>query len=160
MTDVRARGRCWKTGIVPALVLCLVTTGAARAQVTAVPQQDLSFGTVVPGIPAPVFVSDAARRAEWLLTGRGTVTVSFILPAVLLSPSGAVMPLLFMDGDAGWQRTVGGGGMRLEDPNTPFSINVPNRQSIELLLGGTAQPTTTQAAGTYTATVTVIIAQP
>lgn len=160
MTDVRARGRCWKAGIVPALVLCLVTAGAARAQVTAVPQQDLSFGTVVPGVPAPVFVNDVARRAEWLLTGRGTVTVSFVLPTALQGPSGAMMPLLFADGDAGWQRTVGGGGARLEDPNTPFSINVPNRQTIELLLGGTAQPTATQAAGTYTGTITVIIAQP
>ena len=50
--------------------------------------------------------------------------------------------------------------MRLEDPNTPLSINVPNRQNIELYLGGTAQPTVTQSAGSYTATITVIVAQP
>lgn len=162
MTEVRARERCWKVGIVPALVLSLVTAGAADAQVTAVPQQDLSFGMVVPGIATPVPVNDAVRRAAWRLTGRGTATVSFVLPSVLQGPSGAVLPLLFVDGDAAWRVAVGGGGggMRLEDPNTPFSINVPIRQAVDLYLGGTAQPTATQAAGSYTATITLIIAQP
>ena len=160
MRDVRARGRCWKVGIVPALVLCLAAAGGASGQVTTVPQQDLTFGMVVPGVPETVFVDDGVRRAEWLLTGRGSVTVSFILPTVLQGPSGAVLPLVFANGDAGWQRTTGGGGMRLEDPNTPFSINVPNRQDIALYLGGTAQPAVTQSAGSYTATITVIVAQP
>jgi hypothetical protein len=128
--------------------------------VTAVPQQDLSFGLVIPGIPTVVTVNDAARRAEWLLTGRGNVTVSFVLPAVLQGPGGAVMPVSFAAGDAGWVRQTGGPPMQVEDPNTPFSVNVPNSQPIRLFLGGTVQPTVTQSAGTYSATVTVIIAQP
>ena len=162
VTDVRARGRCWKTGIVPALVLLLGTAGGASGQVTAVPQRDLAFGLLTPGVPNQVLVSDAARRAEWLLTGRGNTTVSFVLPTVMQGPGGALLPLVFAAGDAAWMRqgAGGGGGMQTEDPNTPFSVNVPNRQTVRLFLGGTAQPATTQTAGTYTATVTVIIAQP
>lgn len=129
-------------------------------QVTAVPQQDLTFGVVMPGVQAPVLVSDAARRAEWLLTGRGNVTVRFVLPTVMQGPQGAQLPLLFVSGDAAWERQQGGGGLRTEDPNAVFTVNVPNRQMVRLFLGGTAQPTPTQPAGTYTGTVTVIIAQP
>ncbi len=130
---------------------------------TAVPQRDLAFGLLIPGVPTAVTVDDAARRAEWLLTGRGNTTVSFVLPSALQGPGGALLPLTFQAGDAAWLRVTGGGGgpgMQPEDPNTPFSVNVPNRQTVRLFLGGTAQPATTQAAGNYTATVTVIIAQP
>ena len=130
---------------------------------TAVPQRDLAFGLLMPGVPMQVPVGDAARRAEWLLTGRGNTTVSFVLPSALQGPGGALLPLLFQAGDAGWQRVMSGGGgpgIQTEDPNTPFAVNVPNRQTVRLFLGGTAQPATTQAAGNYTATVTVIIAQP
>jgi hypothetical protein len=132
--------------------------------VTVVGQQDLSFGVVVPGTPTAVPVSDAARRGEWLLTGRGNTTISFVLPTELQGPGGAVMPLLFGATDAAWQRQNagggGGGGLNVVDPRTPFSVNVPNRQTVRLYLGGTAQPTTTQSAGSYTATITVIVAQP
>ena len=155
------------TGIVPALFLLLMGTGEAQGQVTAVPQSDLAFGLLIPGTPTRVLVSDVARRAEWLLTGRGNTTVSFVLPTALQGPGGALLPLVFQAGDVGWQRQAaggggggGGGGMQVEDPATPFSVNVPNRQTIRLFLGGTAQPATTQAAGNYTATVTLIIAQP
>lgn len=130
---------------------------------TAVPQRDLAFGLLIPGVPTAVTVDDAARRAEWLLTGRGNTTVSFVLPSALQGPGGALLPLTFQAGDAAWQRVSGGAGgpgMQTEDPNTPFSVNVPNRQTVRLFLGGTAQPATTQPAGNYTATVTVIIAQP
>lgn len=148
-------------GVVPALsFLLLAVAGGASGQVAAVPQQNLSFGPVMPGVAAPVLVSDAARRAEWLLTGRGNATVRFVLPAALVGPLGAQMPLVFVNGDAGWRRSQGGGGIRTEDPNAPFSVNVPNRQTVRLYLGGTAQPTPTQQAGTYVGTVTVIIAQP
>lgn len=165
MTEVRARGRCWWSGIVPALVLLLSTAGGAQGQVTAVPQRDLAFGMLMPGVPNRVLVSDAARRAEWLLTGRGNTTLRFVLPTVMQGPSGATMPLVFQAGDVGWIRQGGGGGgggggMNTGDPNTPFNVNVPNRQTVRLFLGGTAQPATTQAAGNYTATVTLIIAQP
>ena len=153
------------SGIVPALFLLLLTAGGVRGQVTAVPQSDLAFGLLIPGTPTRVLVSDVARRAEWILTGRGSTTVSFVLPTALQGPGGAVLPLVFQAGDVGWQRQGaggggGGGGMQVEDPSTPFSVNVPNRQTIRLFMGGTAQPATTQAAGNYTATVTVIIAQP
>lgn len=160
MTAVRARGCDWRIGFVPALLLFLAVPESASGQVTAIPQQDLSFGILMPGTPTTVFTDDAARRAEWLLTGRGSVTISFVLPSALQGPAGAVLPLVFAAGDAAVARNAAGGGMRLEDPNTPFSVNVPNRQNLLLYLGGTAQPATTQSAGNYSATITVIIAAP
>lgn len=163
MTEVRARGRTWTLGIVPALVLLLAGASGAAGQVTAVGQQDLSFGVLVPGVPGLVTVDDAARRGEWLLTGRGNTTISFVLPSAMQGPGGAVMPLVFATGDAAYQRQVGGGGgpaPQPVDPTTPFSVNVPNRQTVRIFLGGTAQPATTQPAGNYTATITLIVAQP
>ena len=160
---MRARGRCWKTGVVPALLLLLGAASGASGQVTAVPQRGLAFGVLTPGVANQVAVTDAARRAEWLLTGRGNTTVSFVLPTSMTGPGGVLLPLVFAAGDAATQRQVGGGGgggLQTEDPRTPFSVNVTNNRTVRLYLGGTAQPTTTQAAGTYTATVTVIIAQP
>ena len=160
---MRARGRCWGTGIASALVLLLGLASGAEAQVTAVPQKNLAFGMLVPGVATRVLVSDVARRAEWILTGRGTPTLSFVLPASMLGPGGAQMPMTFVSGDAAWQRSNpggGGGGMTTVDPNTPFSIAVAARQTVRLFLGGTATPAPTQAAGNYTATITLIIAQP
>lgn len=162
MTQVRARGRYWFADIVSALVLLLGGASVAAGQVQAVGQQDLSFGVLVPGVPGVVLPDDAARRAEWLLTGRGRVTVSFVLPTVLQGPNGASIPLVFGATDGMWERQGRGGGRGPQpvDPNTPFSVTVPNRQTVVLYLGGTAAPTLTQAAGTYTATITVIVAQP
>lgn len=160
MKEVRARGRYSIAGSVAALVLLLAWGTPADGQVTAAPQQDLSFGMLTPGVAATVLADDVARRAEWLLTGRGNVTMSFVLPTVLQGPAGAVIPLVFAAGDAAWERDRGGGGPRLEDPNAPFTVNVPNRRTVRLYLGGTAQPAPTQAAGLYVATVTVVIAQP
>ena len=161
MTEGRARGRWWVG--VPALVLLLGTVQGGSAQVTAVPQQDLAFGLLIPGMPSRVAPTDVARRAEWLLTGRGNTTLSFVLPTMLQGPSGATVPLVFAAGDAAWVRQGAGGGtpgMHAVDPNAPFTVNVPNRQTVRLFLGGTAQPAVTQAAGSYTATITLIVAQP
>lgn len=155
MKNIRVRGRYWSIGVVPALVLCLVTSGRAHGQVTATPQKDLAFGMLTPGIPSTVTIDDTIRRAEWVLTGPGTVTISFVLPAGLVGPNLEVLPLSFAAGDAAWQR---GGMVQVVDPNTPFSVTVRGGQTIYVLLGGTAQPTTTQGAGTYSATVTMIMA--
>ena len=149
--------------VVPALVLLLWRASSAAGQVTVVGQQDLRFGVVVPGTPTVVAPTDAARRGEWLMTGRGNPTISFVLPTSMQGPNGAVMPLVFGASSAAWQRqnAMGGGGApQIVDPRTPFTVSVQARQTVRLFLGGTAQPTTTQAAGSYTATITLIVAQP
>ena len=159
---MRARRRYF-ISVVSALALFLVVREPAAGQVTVVGQQDLTFGVVIPGTPTVVAPTDAARRGEWVLTGRGNTTISFVLPTSMQGPSGAPMPLAFDAASAAWQRVNaggGGGGPLTEDPRTPFSVNVQNRQTVRLFLGGTAQPTTTQPAGSYTATITVIVAQP
>lgn len=158
--EKRARGHDWRIGVVSALVLFVAGAVPASGQVTAAPEQDLAFGMLMPGTWTTVLVNDAVRRAQWVLSGRGTVTISFILPSALLGSGGTTLPVLFASGDAGYMRQSGAGGMNLADPNAPFSVNVPNRQPVDLFLGGTAQPATTQSAGTYSATITVIIAQP
>ena len=155
MNEVRARGRI--AFIVSALLLLGAAPGSA--QVTAAGSQDLAFGVLVPGAPGVVGVTDPVRRGEWLLTGRGNVTVALVLPAELISSSGASIPLVFTTGDAAWQRSSGG-QLQVVDPATPFSVNVPNRQAIRVFLGGTARPSMDQSAGIYTATITLIVAQP
>ena len=85
--------------------------------------------------------------------------MSLVLPAALVSGTGRSIPLVFGAADAAWQRSTGG-PVTPVDPRMPFTVNVPNRQTVRLFLGGTAQPPATAPAGTYTATITVIIAQP
>lgn len=155
MNEVRARGRI--AGIVSALLLFWAVP--AGAQVTAAGSQNLAFGVLVPGAPGAVSVTDGVRRGEWVLTGRGNATIALVLPAALVAASGASIPLVFGTADAAWQRSTGG-LLQTVDPATPFSVNVPNRQAIRIFLGGTAQPSVDQSAGVYSATITLIVAQP
>lgn len=127
--------------------------------VTVTAQQDLGFGMLTAGIANSVYVDEVARRAEWQIQARGQVTVTLVLPAAMTGPSGAQLPLTFRAGDAGFQP---GGATQIEvlDPRTPFTVSIPSSTAFGLLfLGGTARPALDQAAGTYTATVTAIVAQ-
>ena len=155
MKEVRARGR------IALIVSALLLFGAAAgsAQVTAAGSQDLAFGVLTPGAPGVISVTDGVRRGEWLLTGRGNATIALILPAALVASSGATIPLVFGAADAAWQRSAGG-PMQVVDPATPFTVIVPNRQTIRIFLGGTARPSPDQSAGIYSATITLIVAQP
>jgi hypothetical protein len=157
-----------RTARVAALLLALaggVSGGGAHAQapaqaVEAVPVQGLSFGRLLPGVAETVSTVDAARRAEIILSGTGSFDVLMVLPDALQSANGARIPLRFGTRDGALMRNPSA-------PLLPFNPLEMGRVRIDdsagparLLLGGTALPAPDQAAGTYQATVVVIVNNP
>lgn len=141
--------------------LCLLSTLAATpagAQVAAsLMVSGLEFGVLMPGVTTQVAPTDAARRAEVLVTGTGNVDFRFVLPTVLTSADGTPLPLRFVNGDAGVTE-----GNRLHtdpfDPNVTYRLKLNgNNATARVFLGGSAVPTSAQPAGSYSATVSLVI---
>jgi hypothetical protein len=154
---VRARG----LGVVLALAGALAA-GSAAAQpggVAAVPVQGLSFGPLIPGVPEVVSVDDAARRAEVVLEGKGSVDVLLVLPRAMVSRAGGSIPLHFGASDAALAST---GSERIApmDPLRSMRVNLAGGSAPpRLLLGGTATAGRAQPAGEYSTTIVVIISK-
>ena len=71
----------------------------------------------------------------------------------------AAMPLSFGASDAGYSQSQSIGSQVTFDPRTSFIASTLNQQGRgSVFLGGTANPTTNQRAGSYTATITLTVA--
>ncbi|HET9948383.1 MAG TPA: DUF4402 domain-containing protein [Longimicrobiales bacterium] len=141
-------------------IWCALTAVGAplSAQLSVLPGQGLAFGQLQVGVPTNVPPTDATRRAEYDVTGNGTYVLDFILPANLVSGTGALLPVTFPT-NAGlvvW-RTL---PLQFSfNPNNPYTLWLPWLiGGASVYLGGTAHPSPTQAPGYYTATITLMIA--
>ena len=154
-----------RTALLLALAGCFCGGGAyaqapASAGVDAVPAQGLSFGPLIPGVPEAIAVTDAARRAEIVLNGNGSLDVTLVLPKAMVSPTGARLPLLFTARDGALMRNLSASLLPF-DPLSTGRVRLDASQGpARLLLGGTALPTRGQPAGRYTATILVVITNP
>jgi hypothetical protein len=131
---------------------------AAQNSVTGI--RNLVFGTVFPGVSKVVLRTDAVNSGQFNLRGRrnGIVLLTFTLPASMLGPLGATLPLAFGANDAGFSPTQAVGNQTVSwDPRTPRNVTLsntnPGRGSV--FLGGRANPAVNQRAGNYTGTVTL-----
>ncbi|HET7234389.1 MAG TPA: DUF4402 domain-containing protein [Longimicrobium sp.] len=135
----------------------------AQGTVSVLPVQGLRFGTLASGIPTVVSPLDGGRRASIELVGAGHVTVSFELPAGLMTGSaGPLLPLRFggTDGRVTFPRA---GGSLVFDPAAPVSFDIPpGSGGATVWLGGAAEPGPRQAPGVYSASITVnvVVANP
>jgi hypothetical protein len=148
------RSRTWRVALLGAL-LALPGLRPLSAQVTVLPRQGLGFGQLTPGVPATVTTSDVARRAEYLLQGVGQSQMLLVLPTRLTNAKGATIPLSFGATDAlvKWKSR-----QSVVNPNAGFTVKTtPADGDAVLYLGGTASPAVGQQAGTYTATITLMI---
>lgn len=137
------------------LVACAGGDAAAQTPFLLVPQQELAFGQVTPGVPAVVSPTDVARRAELRLQGQGTVSLVITLPGYLEDAAGHRIPLVFsaIDGMA----TIKNRTVRF-NPAGAVEIRMnPSEPEARVYLGGTALPGTNQLPGRYTATITVLV---
>jgi hypothetical protein len=158
--------RTLRNGLLLALALAHAAGGGGAAaqsssggSLQAISVQGLAFGPMIPGVPESIGVGDAARRAEIVLTGQGTADVSLILPEALASPSGARIPLRFGAGDAAVAR--GSGPAVPVDPHAPIRVTLdPASGPTRILVGATALPAPDQVAGTYSATVVLVVINP
>jgi len=127
-------------------------------QTSVVGVRPLAFGALFPGVPRAVLRTDPANSAQFDLKGHpgGSASLTFLLPAVMTGPAGATLPLVFGGTDAGFsdsQSIISQVGF---DPRTPYLATFTgNRASV--FLGGTASPSVSQRAGTYTGTVTLTV---
>jgi hypothetical protein len=146
--------------------LCLASARAAApagAQVTvSLTLSGLQFGVLMPGVPTQIAPTDAARRAEVLLTGTGAVDLRFVLATVLTSADGTTLPLRFVNGDAavleGQKKNPD-----VFDPNVSYRLRFNpggGGNTARVFLGGTASPSAAQPAGLYSATVSLVITSP
>lgn len=153
------RGRAW---LVAALLLGSGVRHAAAqsgGSTTVVPLQQLTFGTLIPGVPEVVTVNDVARRAMIALSGTNAVDVTFLLPAALESAAGDLIPLRFGPGDGGLMSSAVSPALPINPHDSRRVVLAPDH-AMHLLLGGVALPAPGQRPGHYAARVVILISQP
>lgn len=123
-------------------------------------RQGLTFGTMWSGQPAQVSRQDPLRSGQIELRGMRLtdVQITFSLPAGMTGPGGAQLPLTFGANDGGVGTTETITAATGFDPRLPRVAQFSGNGRLYLFLGGTAHPGVGQAAGAYTATVTVTVA--
>jgi hypothetical protein len=150
----------WMRAAVVALAFVAGARGesAVHAQVVVTSEQDLHFGLLTPGVASTVVPTDVARRAALVLEGRGRFAVSFQLPTHLVALDGTRMPILF-GSQSGWLDIRNRVNSSF-DPNTVLNVHLnPVDRVADIFLGGTAQPAPAQPAGSYRATIVLMVVQ-
>jgi hypothetical protein len=137
--------------------LVVVGTSPADAQVLVVAERDLSFGMLMPGVPTTVAAADVVRSAQLRVQGRGRYQVSFALPQELSAPGGQGIPVEWAAGDGLLAiRNM----VRAFDPRETLDFRInPAQTEAQINLGARVTPSPGQQAGTYSATIVVMIVQ-
>ncbi len=142
----------------------LAAQTAANTSVTATVAQPLAvsataplaFGTVVPGTNKTVAVSDAAAAA-FSITGNalGVVSLTFTLPSTIASGANT-MPVANWTGRRNTTNNAGA-GTDFTPSATPVQGSLSASGELFVFVGATAQPGASQAAGSYTGTLTLTV---
>lgn len=144
-----------------AVTLSVLTAAPLVGQrpITVTGVQSLTFGTVLPGVPAVVSRASASTAGQFDVTGPhgSQAVVTFTLPVVMTGPAAATLPLFFGGGDAGYSQTQSIASQVAFDPKQPFTITFNQQGRGSVFLGGTAQPGPSQRAGSYSATITLTV---
>ena len=113
--------------------------------------RDLVAGTVIPGVPLVITPSDPTRSGQLSVTGiKGAqVQCSFTLPAALVGPAGASMPIAFDAGSAATTLTGTTADLVARDPRTSFTSFLSDKGRLFVYIGGTLQPASGQRPGAY-----------
>jgi len=137
----------------------LVVQLQAQQPITTVGTQDLTFGSVLPGLPTVVDRLDAANSGQYEIRGEGRteVRVDLTLPATLDSPGGATMPLQFAAGDGGYSVRPSIRSSQAFDPRAPLVVTLSASGRLYIWLGGTVLPAPTQEQGSYSATIVLTV---
>lgn len=132
---------------------------AVPRPLVALARRDLTFGTVLAGIPASVSTADVRYSGLFEIHGskHETVRVEILLPSVLISATGAEMPMSFGPGDGNAATDRGRFRGIPFDPRQPLVATLGANGKLYIRLGGTASPMRAQPDGTYRAAVTLSI---
>lgn len=122
---------------------------------TVLQRNDLSFGTVVAGLPRDITVnSPQAGKYEIQGRPRAQLHLTISLPGDLLLGTTNV-PIEFRSGDAAWNSQNQLTGIQLFDPRQGTNIRLSPEGRAWIWLGGRLKPGATAAAGHYTAVITL-----
>lgn len=125
------------------------------------PQRDLSFGDVFPGIPRGVTRLSAVSSGHLEVRGAAgrEVVFTFTLPSALVAGGGQTLPVSFAADDGGFAQTNVQASSVGFDPRVAYTNRLsPTPGRAFLWLGGAVLPVIAQAAGLYSATVTLTVA--
>lgn len=126
---------------------------------TALALNDLSFGTVLPGIPVSVSPTDPRHCGQFEIRGpaNASVRVDFTLPAALTSGA-AQLPIAFGGGDGlgDFSHDTPPRSIRF-DPHMPVIATIGPNGMFFLRLGGTVSPSPIQSGGAYSATISITV---
>jgi hypothetical protein len=133
---------------------------AGQRPITVTGVQTLNFGTLLPGVPRTVARTDPVNSGQFTVSGpHGTqAQLTFTLPSAMTGPAGAVLPVVFGGGDAGYSQAQNIGSQVGFDPTQSFVVTFSQQGRGSVYLGGSAHPAPTQRAGTYAATITLNVA--
>ncbi len=135
-------------------------TLAQGRPLSAVARQDLSFGTLIRGVPVTVSRFDAANAGQFEIRGQRYTELQIILtlPGNLTAGASALLPIEFspVDGGIATDRTVG--GTQSFDPSLSVTVVLPGNGRAYVYLGGTVRPGPQQPVGVYSATITLTAA--
>jgi hypothetical protein len=123
---------------------------------TALALNDLTFGSVLPGIPSVVSVHDAYHAGLFEIQGPAgaSVRVELVLPVALISDEGVALAVSF--GHADGSAEFGGHSLPF-DPHAPVIAALGSDGRLFIRLGGTALPGRPQAGGSYRATISLTV---
>lgn len=132
-------------------------TATVYQAITVTGARDLAFGSVFPGVAKTVVVSDATS-GRFDLTGQssGNVNVSFTLPTNLTSGANN-LPIGTWSGCTNATNTTTGCTSFTPSAGATATA-LSGAGALFVWVGGTVSPAANQAAGAYTATVTLTAA--
>ena len=133
--------------------------GAQDRPLQVVGVRNLAFGTLLPGVPTMVLPGDGAKSGQLDVIGpdNARIMLSMTLPTVLVGDRGGTLPITFGPASAGWSQSQAVGNQTAFDPRAPFTAALSAAGRGSLFLGATLQPTPTQRAGAYSATITIVV---
>lgn len=151
------RSRRLLAALIALAALVILRTPPAAAQVLVLPERNLTFGLVTPGVPTTVLPTDMARSAQIRVQGRGRYQMTFVLPTQLVRPGGGAMPLTWGAADGRLQsRNL----VMVFDPRETLNFRInASEQEAQINMGGTVTPAQGQAAGLYEAMIVVYVVQ-
>jgi hypothetical protein len=147
--------------LVGALMLSMLLAApalSAQRPVRVDARQDISFGTVFPGVPVTVAPS-SSQSAQFSVTGPKftQAVIVFTLPNSMTSTSGGSMQMQYGPTAAAYSPSGSAGDEIVFDPNAPFTITFDNNGKGVIYLGATLLPSGSQRGGNYSATLTLSI---
>lgn len=131
-------------------------TASVQQPLTVTKSSDLAFGSVFPGLNKTVAVGDAGA-ASFSVSGQAgaNVNLTFTAPATIAN-GGNTLPIASWTGR--WNTTnSAASGTDFTPSGSATSAALSGSGAIYVFVGATAQPSISQAAGSYSGTLTLTV---